>query len=240
MDCTIIKAKNPKQKPILFLHGWGGNKNSFAFLKNAFLDRDLYFVSFAGHGKTPPPLKPMKVADFAKDVKDFIEENKIEKPNIVAHSFGGRVALVLASKSPDLFGKIALTGCAGLLPKRKFSYYKKIIKFKIKKWLVFLHLMNKSKLENSGSADYRALSGTMRQTFKNIVNQNLKRNAKKVKNETLLIWGENDAETPIEMGKKLNKCIKNSALIKIKGGSHFCFLEEPVRFALILKYFFVS
>lgn len=240
MDYTLVKSKNPTQKPILFLHGWGGNKNSFIFLKNVFPESDLYFISFAGHGNSPQPQKPMTIFDFAKDVLDFMKLHNIVQPNIVAHSFGGRVALVLCSKYPNYFRKVALTGAAGLRPKRSFLYYKKVLKFKIKKWLVRLHLINKNRLNNCGSPDYNALSGAMRQTFKNVVNQNLGHAAKKIKNETLLIWGECDSETPLKMGRKLSRYIKNSEIVVIKGGSHFCFFEEPARFALILQYFFVS
>ena len=239
MDYTIVKSDNPKFAPILFLHGWGGNKTSFFFLKKAFKDRDSYFISFAGHGESPPPKKPMTVLDFAEEIKNFIVQQKI-KPNIVAHSFGGRVALVLCSKYPSIVGDVVLTGCAGLKPKRGFAYHKKVFKFKIKKWLVRLHLMNKNRLNNCGSADYNVLSENMRQTFKNVVNQNLKNVAKKVKNKTLLVWGESDTETPLKMGQKLNKYIKGSELVIFNGGSHFCFLEEPVRFVLILRFFFVS
>lgn len=239
MDFDFVKSQNPTKPPILFLHGWGGDKRSFLFLKNYFFDRDLWFVSFAGHGKSSVPKKPMKVADFAKEIVNFVAEHKIKKPDLVAHSFGGRVALVLCAKNQNAFGRVVLTGCAGLRPKRGFCYYFRVLKFKIKKWLVKLHLIDKKRLNGCGSADYNALCGVMRETFKKVVNEDLKRYAKKVKNETLLIWGEKDDATPLEMGEKLNKFIKNSALVVFYGCSHFCFLEQPVRFALILNYFLV-
>ena len=235
----MAKAKNSTKPPLLFLHGWGGNKDSFAFLKKAFYDRDLWFVSFAGHGDSAEPKTPMSVADFAADVLDFVDTHSIEKPDVVAHSFGGRVALVLFALHPEKFGRLLLVGAAGLRPKRKLKTKLKIAKFKIDKWLVGLKLKSKKCLENRGSADYNILSPVMRETFKKVVNENLSKYAKMVKAETLLVWGENDTETPLFMGKKLNKLIKNSALVVLEGKSHFCFYEEPLRFALILQNFFV-
>lgn len=239
MDFDFVKSQNPTNPPILFLHGWGGDKRSFLFLKNCFKDRDLWFLSFAGHGKSDVPKKPMSVADFANEVKNFVAEHKIEKPDLVAHSFGGRVALVLCAQNKDLFGRVVLTGCAGLRPKRGVGFYFRVFKFKIKKWLVRFGLMSRKRLNGCGSTDYNALCGAMRETFKKVVNENLKKYAKRVGNETILIWGKNDDATPLEMGAKLHRYIKNSALVVFDGCSHFCFLEQPVRFALILNNFLV-
>lgn len=239
MDFDVIKSthKNPKT-PIIFLHGWGGSKDSFKFLAQEFRERDLWFVSFAGHGNSAQPTTPMHVIDFANQVVEFIQQNNIPKCHLVAHSFGGRVALILLSKHPQLFSQAVLTGCAGL-PTKTAKTRLKIAIFKAKKWLVKLHLKNPKCLQNSGSADYKVLSPTMRQTFKYVVNQNLKPYAKKIQTPTLLIWGQNDSATPLKIGKKLHKYIKNSELIVFLGKSHFCFYEEPLRFALILQYYFV-
>ena len=240
MEFELIKAEFPTNNlPILFLHGWGGNKNSFLFLKNYFKDRDLWFISFPGHGNTPEPENIIGIEGFAEYVLSFLKEHHIEKVDLVAHSFGGRVALVLLSKHANMFGKVVLTGCAGLKPKFNIKIKLKIFNFKIKKKLVDFKILPKTILQNSGSDDYRVLTEKMRNIFKLIINKDLKNYARSIKNEVLLIWGEHDTATPLYMGIKLNKIIENSSLIVLKNDTHFCFYEEPWRFALILKYFFV-
>ena len=234
-----MRAQVTKKPPLLFLHGWGGSKDSFLFLTDQFTDRDLWFISFAGHGNSPPPEKPMSVTDFANEVFGFVEQNNIHRPDVVAHSFGGRIALVLFATNPEKFGRLLITGGAGLKPKRKIKTRLKIAKFKLDKWLVKLKLKDKNCLVGRGSADYNKLSPIMRETFKKVVNENLACYAKKVQAETLLVWGQNDTETPLFMGKKMNRYIKNSVLVVFNGKSHFCFYEEPLRFALVLKNFFV-
>ena len=42
----------------------------------------------------------------------------------------------------------------------------------------------------------------------------------------MLIWGENDTETPLQDAKIMNKLIKNSGLVEIKYGTHYVFLEQ--------------
>ena len=67
----------------------------------------------------------------------------------------------------------------------------------------------------------------MRETFKNIVNENLIYYLKYIESETLILWGKLDQDTPIKDGIKMNHLIKNSALIVFPKGTHFSYLEYP-------------
>ena len=111
--------------------------------------------------------------------------------------------------------------------------------FKIKKWLVRMKILSPRRLQNAGSEEYRVLSPVMRETFKLDVNQDLSAFARKIENEVLFVWGEKDTATPLWMAKKLNKLVENSSIVVMKNKTHFCFYEEPARFALILRCFFV-
>lgn len=80
-----------------------------------------------------------------------------------------------------------------------------------------------------GSSDYKALSPEMKETFKSIVNTFLEPYAKKMTVKTLIVWGNEDKETPLYMAKRLNRLIKNSRLLLLDGG-HFSFLDSPFVF----------
>ncbi len=84
-----------------------------------------------------------------------------------------------------------------------------------------------------GSADYKALSGDMRETFKNVVNFHLDGYLKDIKCDTLIIWGKRDRDTPPYMARKLRRCIYNSGLIFLKGG-HYSYLDCYGQFLAIL------
>ena len=58
---------------------------------------------------------------------------------------------------------------------------------------------------------------------------------KYINNETLLIWGEKDQATPIKDAYKMNYLIKNSGLVIIKNATHFCYMEYPMYFKIILN-----
>jgi pimeloyl-ACP methyl ester carboxylesterase len=62
-------------------------------------------------------------------------------------------------------------------------------------------------------------------------------NLKKIKNETLIIWGDKDKSYNFDQADILHKSIKNSELKIFKGCSHNTHLEKPDEFNDSLKNF---
>lgn len=208
---------------LLFLHGWGGNDKSFAAVEPYFrANFNCIFVRFPCFQKTDKdlPLKPYTLEDYAAEVVKTLDENKINKCHIIAHSFGCRVAVLLANSYPQRFGKLILTGPAGI-PKR-FS-----LRLKIKIWL---HKIGIIKLR--GSQDYRALTDIGKITFQNIIKRDLRPEIKKVKHRTLIIWGDRDSSVRRYMVKVWTNLNSNTKLIIYKGAGHFCYLDAPARFII--------
>ena len=71
---------------------------------------------FPGHGQSPEPPEVWNVDQFKAQIIALLDEIGAERVDIVAHSFGGRVALLMAAENPERVGRMVLTGCAGLLP----------------------------------------------------------------------------------------------------------------------------
>jgi pimeloyl-ACP methyl ester carboxylesterase len=82
------------------------------------------------------------------------------------------------------------------------------------------------KLCRFGSKDYRVLSPVMKQTFVNVVNEDLSHDAKFIKTNTIIVWGDKDKETKAYMARKLKRLINGSKLYFLKGAGHFSFLEK--------------
>ena len=76
-----------------------------------------------------------------------------------------------------------------------------------------------------GSEDYKSASGVMREILVNTVNEDLSECAKKIDCSTLLIWGDNDTEAPLEEAQELEKIMKDAGLIVYEGGTHYAYLE---------------
>ncbi|MCM1360239.1 MAG: alpha/beta hydrolase, partial [Corallococcus sp.] len=193
-----------------------------------------YLVDFAGFGQSaPPPKSGWDVLDYANDLKELFDENNLRQITVVAHSFGCRVALVLAATYPQYVEKMMLVAPAGL---RRFSFKRW---FKVKKYRCtkFLHKAGLiGSVDETGSADYQACGDDLKNTFVKVINQDLSFYAKRVKSQTLIINGNEDVDTPLSQAKKLNKLIRNSALIEIDG-DHFSFFRSPSAFANAIETF---
>lgn len=175
--------------------------------------------------------RAMSILDYCMQVEEVIEHEKMNDVCVVAHSFGGRVAMLLASRNEKI-KSLVLVDSAGLKPKKTFKYYFRHVGFRIKKFF-------KMNTANCGSEDYRKLSPLMRQTFCNVVNTYLDYLPPKIKQNTLIVWGKKDKETPMYMAKQLNKDIQNSGLALLDGG-HFCYIEKLKEFELIVQSFLES
>lgn len=173
--------------------------------------------------------------------------------DVLVHSFGNRVLLRLIAEGriADRIGKIIVTGGAGLKPKRnaKTRFKQGVAKTatfparllpgglrqKYHRWVRTTALW-----KSISSADYARLEGPMRETFVNVVNDHLDSLLPSIQREMLLLWGENDTATPVEQGRRLEKAIRGSALVVIKGAGHYAFLDKPGEFHAIVRSYLTS
>ena len=91
---TIGKGKSF----VLFLHGWGGSTNSFLHVARKLENTcKTVLIDFYGFGKTKFPKVSLDTYEYTTQLYLFLKSKNIEEVSIVAHSFGGRVALILSS-----------------------------------------------------------------------------------------------------------------------------------------------
>lgn len=208
------------------MHGYLSCKESF-YYQIKFLSK--YFkvtaFDFPGFGKSSQITAAYSVGNYGEWLESFIKSAKLDKPHIIAHSFGARVAFKYLSERPEGAEKLIITGGAGIVKPRSPQYMRRVKAYRrIKK------LFPKFAERHFGSKEYRTLPPLMRESYKKIVNEDLKCCAEKIKNRTLLIYGRGDTVTPPdEEGKTFNGLIACSRLEVIDGG-HFCFSEHPETF----------
>lgn len=218
-----------KGQPILFLHGWGRSGDDFLPLINSLNDEYRFIsIDFPGFGESEEPDEGNVNLDAYSDVVEkLIEELKIKDTHVICHSFGGRIAIKLASRG-KLTGKIVFTGGAGIEPPKPLGFKLKVLHFKFMKFLVktpFYSQYRDDLLANSGSADYKNASPIMKNVLSLAVNEDLSHLLSKIENDCLLYWGENDDATPVAYGEQMNREIDNSELIIKPGLTHYAFLE---------------
>ena len=240
------------EKWVVLLHGWGCSTELMKPVADA-LSKDMTVLSvdFPAHGKSSQPPEPWGVPEFAACLKELLIRLDFLPCSVIAHSFGGRVTIELASADEKLFERIILTGAAGIRKQadgqsaQRTSAYKKLKSLVelARRCRIFGTLPDKwqeSLIQKYGSKDYAALSHDMRKTFVKVVNYDQSEKLSAIKNSTLLVWGDKDTETPLWMGQQMEKSIPDSALIVLDGGTHFAYLEQVGRFNAIARSFLVE
>ena len=170
--------------------------------------------------------------DYCDWLEDFIKKCRIESPHILAHSFGARVALKYLGERGGCADKLIITGGAGIVKPRSAKYLKRVKAYRrVKKFFP------KFAERHFGSEEYRTLPPVMKESYKKIVNEDLRSCALNIKNKTLLLYGRGDTVTPPdEEGEIFKNLIAESRLYLLDGG-HFCFSERPDEFNNIVYNF---
>lgn len=207
-------------------HGWGQSHAAFLPLAQSLAHLGEHkLLDFPGFGQSPKPDEDWDTADYADSIAQIIN-----KPIIWGgHSFGGRVGIRLAAQHPDKVKALILIAGAGLKKKRsllKALYFKaRIGLYKGLKKLVPLGLSQDWLLSMFGSRDYKN-AGAMHGIFKKTIAEDLSELAAQIKCPVLLIYGEDDKETPPEFGERYHALIENSELHILSGQDHYSVLSS--------------
>lgn len=235
--------KKGQGAPLVLLHGWGCDGSIFKALTQQLSQAfTVFVVDLPGFGKSQEPTQTWGIYEYANAVETFLTQHHIANPTIVGHSFGGKIAIILASRIP--VAKLVLTGCAGIKPSRNALYYAKVYAYKTAKKLLSLPIVRDYKAEllanyikSHGSSDYKAASPRMKKVLSTIVNQHVSAEMQRITAPTLLIWGQNDTATPAQHGKKMQQYIKGATLSIFENSGHYAFFDEPERFSRVLNNF---
>lgn len=233
---------------VVILQGWGTDLGMYDSVADT-INEKYRVVQFdlPGFGGSDEPKEAWNVDAFADFFCKFLQALDIKKASLIGHSYGGRIIIRLAAREsiPFEIKNIVLIDSAGIMPKRSFKQRFNIRKYKIIKKIVSINLIYALFPEliddwrsRQGSADYRNASPLMRKCMVMAVNEDLTDLLPKIKQDTLLIWGDKDTATPISDGRLMEEKIPNSGLCILEGCGHFSFLEKPGQFRGIMKSYF--
>lgn len=216
---TSYKFINNNSKfTTLYLHGWQTN---YKYMEKIAISNKTnhLLIDLPCFGKNKEPLSPLTLVDYKDSICHFLKTNDFTVDIIVAHSFGGKISVLLANclniKSMVLISPSIFHKSRGLI------YYMKIFTYKIiKRFKRFQGL-----LLRFGSQDYRSLSPVMKKTMSNVINFSVKHDLRKINIFTYLVFSSNDKITPFHLGKKIQKNLIRCKLIKIQG-DHFAYLKN--------------
>jgi pimeloyl-ACP methyl ester carboxylesterase len=245
-DLKICYREGGEGKSILVLHGWGIDSSKYIPLLNELEGKYRVIApDLPGFGDSEPPKKAWGVSDYKLFVLRFLDKVKVDHFYVLAHSFGGRVAIKLGAEDRERIKKMVLTGAAGIKPKKRAK--RMILGIVAKVGKVALSLPVVSKL--SGPArrllyrvareqDYMRTSGIMRPIFTKVVREDLRAYLKDVRSKVLLLWGEDDKMTPVSDGYLMERKMPFAEIMVFKDVGHRLPYEKPKEFSDLVFSFF--
>ena len=247
--CNIsCKITGDAAKTVVMLQGWGTDLGMYDPIANI-LNGEYRFVQFdfPGFGGSDEPKEAWNVDAYADFFCKLMKELGIEEATLIGHSYGGRVIIKLAAREnlPFRINNIVLIDSAGIVPKKTLAQKLKVRRYKLLKkifdlkpiYFLFPELVDDWR-SRQGSADYRNASPLMRKCLVMAVNEDLTGLLPKIRQETLLIWGDKDTATPISDAKTMERLIPDCGLVVLNGAGHFSFLEQPVVFSNVMRSYF--
>ncbi len=216
---------NERTPTLVLLHGWASSLVALRPLGELLATRyRVVLLDLPGFGLSPLPAGASNdgggwgTFEYSERVKRFFDQNNISSAVLIGHSFGGRLSVRLASRYPELAKGVVLIGSHGLKRKRapiedlKLKAIRTLgnIAKKIDAAVgtrIFAHYF----APRFGSADYKA-AGELRKTLVKTVNEDQSAEASLIKTPTLLLWGEDDTQTPLDLANSFRAVIKDSEL----------------------------
>ncbi len=229
--------------PVILMHGWGCDATALSLFERVGAERStVYNLDLPGFGQSTEPPTPWGIEEYTRMLEQFVLALGIDNPILLGHSFGGRIAILYASRNRTR--KLVLVDAAGVRPRRSLKYYAKVYSFKLAK-AVYPTIVGREKAERiisemrsrRGSYDYNNCSPLMRRVMVNVVNSDLRHAMPHIKAPTLLIWGENDTATPMRDAHIMKKLIPGAGLVTFPGAGHFSFVDNPYQSAATFRRF---
>jgi pimeloyl-ACP methyl ester carboxylesterase len=237
--------------PIVFIHGVGLTYEIWQPQLDFFTNYSTLAYDILGHGKSSLKKQNISFDDFSDQLIKLIDELNFQKIHLVGFSIGSLIARNFATKFNDRLQSLVLLGSIykrteqqQKIVNERFNQAKKELKLSklaLKRWFTDKYLENNPDTYDKISS---ILSSNNMSNFIKVyelfVNHKNDEDFEKITVNTLIMTGENDIGSTIEMSQELNKIIKNSQLKIIKNGKHLCGIECADDVNLTIKNFIDS
>ena len=228
--------KKDQKVPLVFVHGVGLTHEIWKPQIDYFKDYTTLSYDILGHGKTPLKKTNISFDDFSEQLIKLINELNFQKIHLVGFSIGSLVARNFATKHNDRLQSLILLGSIykrseeqQKIVNDRFNLAKKnhtLSKQALKRWFTDKYL---EKNPNTYEKISSILEGNNMENFLKVyelfVFHKNNEEFENIKVKTLVMTGENDIGSTVEMSKNLSNVIENSQLKVIKNGKHLCGIE---------------
>ena len=235
--------------PLVLVHGFLGSSDMWRPQINFFKENFRVIApALPGFGNSSAINSCNSIECMAKAILDLLEKKEIENFNLLGHSMGGMIVQEIAKIASEKILRLICygTGPRGNIPGRFETIDQSREKLKInglkdtayriaKTWFIeeekakYFYLCEEAGKQTSIEATDNGLVA--------MKNWDGVENLKNIKNETLIVWGDQDKAYNFNQVETLSNNIPDSDLKVIKDCSHNVHLEKPDEFNRIIKEF---
>lgn len=229
-------TRRASKKTLYIIHGWTYVIDSWRPVAEQ-LEQSGYDVKLLKvPGLTTPSDKVWDVAGYVMWLHNELDAT--EKPIVIAHSNGGRIALNYLVKYPGAFEKLILLNSAGMnVSNARMSFKRRVMACaaKVLKPVKYIPGVNRILIRLIGATDYDKAPPHMKQTLRNMLDSDAFLDPSSISVPTTLLWGADDRITPPALGKKMQQLIPDSIIKIVPGWRHAPYKTHPEQLARMLQ-----
>lgn len=244
--------------PILLIHGWGGSGSYWQDTARRLSATTRVIVpDLPGTGRSQPVKSAQNMFDQVATLRFVVEELGLEKVQIVGHSMGAAMTLLLAEQIPERVERLVLTSMCFFMTQKQAEIYSSIMKvvrlmmrMRFKQMVdipglsymmalrYFYKVPNEPELLRQGFLDYLTLDfETAAACAKNATDPRIEAAGAAVQVPTLLIACRQDQVMPVENVNYSVNVIPNCQLRWMEQCGHLPMVEKADEYMEILNNF---
>lgn len=255
MTLPRYREQGPGRRTIVFLHGVGVDADFWTFQLEHFGHQYRAVAwNMPGYGGTPPLPKATFPA-FSDALRDLLDELKIDRADLVGHSYGGMVAQEFAVRHPSRLRTLTLSGTSPAFGKPDGEWQKEFVRQRLEPLERGVAMADLARvaipslvgddadpeglrlaLASSSAVPAEAFATGMRM----IVTFDRRDALPKIAVPTLVIAGERDTNAPAPMMEKMATKIPGAKYVCLPGAGHLANLERPAAYNAALAEFLAA
>jgi 3-oxoadipate enol-lactonase len=235
----------------------GDQTRTVVLLHNIFCDRRVFTyamavlqtnfrtiaIDFRGHGETPVPKRPYKVADLVADVAGILDQENVARATLVGVSLGATVAMEFALAHPDRVEGLVLMG-ADAAPDAGTSSVRNALFCQVVRLMGMRSFVLDGVANVLFGATFRREGGQLYRVYRTRLAALPRRAAAyamkawsgrrplveslgKLGVPTLVVVGDEDVSCPLPCGEQIVQALPGATLLRIPGAGNTMPAERP-------------
>lgn len=247
IDWPYLEGGNPAGRPLVLVHGFGGDKDNWSFYAPYLKDQGyrLVFPDLPGFGENDRSLAPdYSIGAQAARLRDFLTALGIDKCHLGGNSMGGAIALRFALDFPERLLSLTLFNNAGVIGTEESELQQRVLQGEsplvprtmadIDRLLAFVAYKPRwvpRQFKRVAFDEMKPHEALLEKIFGQLVEDALDRPLNDRLNEirvpTQIIWGRHDRLIDVTCAVVQHQGIPHSELVIFEDVGHVPMIERP-------------